>query len=408
MSGAVQLAAGKDKPIRQRHPWVFSGAIRDTRGAPAPGDIVDVIDDRGDWLARGYYNPKSQIVVRILTWDQAEAIDGDFWASRLKAAAALRSVLGLYQAESAGGVSPAPETTGYRLAFAESDELPGLIVDRYGDWLSVQFLTLGVDTRRKLLRDLLLDLFKPAGIVDRSDPIARRQEGLRTAGGVVAGREPPPDLTITEAGLRFPVDLLGGQKTGFYLDQRENRRIVARFACARRVLNAFSFTGAFAVHALAHGASHVTNVDTSFEALEGAEEALRMNGFDPDAQAEGIHGDVFQVLRGFREEGRQFDLVILDPPKFARSKAELDGALRGYKDINLLGMRLLAPGGILATFSCSGLVTPDLFQKVVFGAGIDAGRTMRVIGRLTQAPDHPLLLTFPEGEYLKGLLARAT
>ena len=253
-----------------------------------------------------------------------------------------------------------------------------------------------------------MDLFKPAGIVDRSDPIARRQEGLRTDNGLIAGREPPPDLTIAEHGLRFPVDLLGGQKTGFYLDQRENRRIVGGFAAGKRVLNAFSFTGAFAVHALAHGAAHVTNVDTSLEALEGAEEALRLNGFDPDAQAEAIQGDVFQVLRSFRDEGRQFDLVILDPPKFARSKAELDGALRGYKDINLLGMRLLAPGGILATFSCSGLVTPDLFQKIVFGASIDAGRTMQVIARMTQAPDHPLLLTFPEGEYLKGLLARAT
>jgi 23S rRNA (cytosine1962-C5)-methyltransferase len=403
VSGAVQLTAGKDKPVRQRHPWVFSGAIRETRGAPAPGDVVDVLDDRGKWLARGYYNPKSQIVVRILSWDEAAPIDEAFWAARLNASAALRSELGLGLGDKGAG-----NTTGFRLAFAESDQLPGLIVDRYDDWLSVQFLTLGVDVQRKLLTGLLMDLFKPAGIVDRSDPIARRQEGLRTEAGVVAGREPPPDLTIMENGLRFPVDLLGGQKTGFYLDQRENRRIVGPLAGGKRVLNAFSFTGAFAVYALARGAAHVTNVDTSFEALEGAEDALRLNGFDPDVQAEGIHGDVFQVLRSFRDEGRQFDLVILDPPKFARSKAELDGALRGYKDINLLGMRLLAPGGVLATFSCSGLVTPDLFQKVVFGASVDAGRTMQAIARLTQAPDHPLLLTFPEGEYLKGLLLRAS
>ena len=406
MSGTVYLAAGKDKPIRQRHPWVFSGAIRDTRGAPSPGDIVDVIDDRGEWLARGYYNPKSQIVVRVLTWVQGERIDDAFWGSRLLAATALRSALGLGAAASTPAVCAA--TTGYRMIFAESDLLPGLIVDRYDDWLSVQFLTLGVDARRNRLADLLMDLFKPAGIVDRSDPVARRQEGLRTDNGLIAGREPPQDLTITEDGLRFPVDLLSGQKTGFYLDQRENRRVVGSFAAGRRVLNAFSFTGAFAVHALANGAAHVTNIDTSLDALEGAEEALRLNGFDPDVRAEGIQGDVFQVLRGFRDEGRQFDLVILDPPKFARSKAELDGALRGYKDINLLGMRLLAPGGILATFSCSGLVSPDLFQKVVFGASVDAGRTMQVFARLTQAPDHPLLLTFPEGEYLKGLLARAT
>ncbi len=398
MGGVVQLASGKDKPVRQRHPWVFSGAIRETRGNPAPGDVVDVVDDRRNWLARGYYNAKSQIVVRILTWDEAEPIDEAFWVRRLTAAAGLRSALGLTSSK---------DTTGYRLAFAESDLLPGLIVDRYDDWLSVQFLTLGVDVRRELLTRLLMELFKPAGIVDRSDPIARRQEGLRTDPGLAAGREPPPELTIAEYGLRFPVDLLGGQKTGFYLDQRENRRMVAAFAADKRVLNAFSFTGAFAVHALKQGAAHVTNVDTSLEALEGAEAALRYNGFDPDTQADAIQGDVFQVLRGFRDEGRQFDLVILDPPKFARSKGELDGALRGYKDINLLAMRLLKPGGFLATFSCSGLVTPDLFQKVVFGASIDAGRTMQVVAHLTQAPDHPLLLTFPEGEYLKGLLARA-
>jgi len=395
MSGIVQLAVGKDKPVRQLHPWVFSGAIRHTHGAPEPGEVVEVVDARGDWLARGYYNPKSQIVVRILSWDHGEKIDREFWARRLMAAAEMRNALELTR-----------DTTGYRLAFAESDRLPGLIVDRYGDWLSVQFLTLGVDIRKEILVDLLMGLFRPAGIVDRSDPVARRQEGLRTEGGLLAGRTPPEDLQIIEHGLRFPVDLLAGQKTGFYLDQRENRRLVAQLARSKRVLNAFSFTGAFAVHALAGGAVHVTNVDTSIEALEGAETALRLNGFDPDAQAEGIHGDVFQVLRGLRDEGRQFDMVILDPPKFARSKADLDGAARGYKDINLLGMRLLAPGGILATFSCSGLVTPDLFQKIVFGASVDAGRTAQVVARLTQASDHPLLLTFPEGEYLKGLLAR--
>lgn len=395
MSGIVQLAAGKDKPVRQRHPWVFSGAIRETRGAAKPGDIVEVVDERGGWLARGYFNPKSQIVVRILTWEHEEVIDRDFWARRLGTASGMRDALDLAQ-----------DTTGYRLVFAESDRIPGLIVDRYEQWLSVQFLTAGVDVRKELLVDLLMDLFKPAGIVDRSDPVARRQEGLNPEGGLLAGRMPPQDLQIVEHGLRFPVDLFGGQKTGFYLDQRANRRIVARLAAGKRVLNAFSFTGAFAVHALAGGAAHVTNVDTSFEALEGAEAALRLNGFDPDARAEGIHGDVFQVLRGFREEGRQFEMVILDPPKFARSKAELDGAARGYKDINLSGMRLLVPGGILATFSCSGLVTPELFQKIVFGASIDAGRAAQVIARLTQASDHPLLLTFPEGEYLKGLLAR--
>lgn len=399
MGGTLVLAPGKDKPVRQRHPWVFSGAIRETRGNPAPGDMVDIVDDRGGWLARGYYNPRSQIVGRVLTWDEGERIDDEFWVKRLRSAAETRRALRLFGSDEV--------SAGSRLVFAESDRLPGLIVDRYGDWLSVQFLTLGVDVHRQRLTDLLNDAFHPAGIVDRSDPIARRQEGLPPSGGVVAGAPPPADLTITEYGLRFPVDLMGGQKTGFFLDQRENRRLVGSFAAGCEVLNAFSFTGAFAVHALAHGAARVTNLDSSRDALEGAEQALRLNGFDPDKQAEQIQGDVFLVLRAFRDEGRQFDLIILDPPKFARSKGELDAATRGYKDINLLAMRLLTPGGLLATFSCSGLVTPDLFQKVVFGASIDAGRAMQVIARMTQAPDHPLLLTFPEGEYLKGLLARA-
>ena len=241
--------------------------------------------------------------------------------------------------------------------------MPGLVVDRYGDWLAVQFLTLGVEVRREMLLGLLAELTAPRGIVERSDASVRRQEGLALRSGLAWGEAPPPDLAIREHGLRFEVDLLGGQKTGFYVDQRENRRIVGAYAQGRRVLNAFSFTGAFGVYALAGGAQHVTNLDSSYDALVGAEATLRLNGFDPDRQAESICGDVFQVLRTFRDEGRQFDLVILDPPKFARSKAELDGALRGYKDINLLGLRLLAPGGLLATFSCSGLVTPDLFPE---------------------------------------------
>ncbi len=396
MNGIIKIGSGKDRPVRQHHPWIFSGAVIDTDGSPQPGDIVDVVDLRGEWLARGYFNPRSQIVVRILTWDRDEQVDRHFWMRRLAAAAAMRDQIGLGR-----------NATAYRLVFAESDLLPGLIVDRYADWLSVQWLTLGVDLRRTELTDLLHELWAPAGIVDRSDPVARRQEGLTTGPAEVVGQRPPEELEIIEDGMRFPVNLLGGQKTGFYLDQRFNRSIVAQHAAGRRVLNAFSFTGAFAVHALKAGALHVTNVDTSHDALVGSERALRMNGLDPDAQAEAIAGDVFQVLRSYRDEGRQFDLVILDPPKFARSKSELEPATRGYKDINLIAMKLLAPGGLLATFSCSGLVTPDLFQKIVFGASVDAGRSMQIVARMTQAPDHPVLLTFPEGEYLKGLLARA-
>lgn len=398
MSGkgpAVYLLPGKDKPVRQRHPWIFSGAIGRTRGELAPGATVDVYDAQGEWLARGYANPRSQIVVRLLTWERAEPADADLWQRRLMAAAVARADL-----------AADPATNAYRLAYAESDGLPGLIVDRYGDWLVVQFLTAGVEAQRELLTQLLVRLFEPAGIVDRSDAAVRRQEGLPLRSGVAWGQPPPADLVILEHGHRFRADLLGGQKTGFYLDQRENRRIVAAHARGRRVLNAFSFTAAFGIYALAAGAAHITNVDSSHDALVAAEANLRLNGFDPDVQAEAIVGDVFQVLRGFRDEGRQFDLVILDPPKFAKSKAELDGAARGYKDINLLGLKLLAPGGLLATFSCSGLVTPELFQKIVFGASVDAGRDAQIIARLGQGADHPIRLSFPEGEYLKGLLCR--
>jgi 23S rRNA (cytosine1962-C5)-methyltransferase len=391
----IFLYPGKDKPVRQRHPWIFSGAVARSEGYPNRGEVVDVVDDRGEWLARGYYNAASQIVVRLLTWQRDEAVDADFWRRRLAAAAAARQPL---QAR--------PDLTAYRLVYAESDGLPGLVVDRYGDWLVTQFLTAGVEVRRDLLLGLLVEMFAPAGIVDRSDVPVRRQEGLPLRSELAWGEPPPPGLTVLENGHRFPVDLLGGQKTGFYLDQRANRQIVGRQATGRTVLNAFSFTGAFAVYALAGGAAHVTNIDSSYDALAGGEAALRANGFDPDVQADSIAGDVFQVLRDFREAGRRFDLVILDPPKFAGRKQELAGATRGYKDINLLALGLLAPGGLLATFSCSGLVTPDLFQKVVFGASVDAGRDAQIIGHFSQGPDHPILLSFPESEYLKGLLLR--
>jgi 23S rRNA (cytosine1962-C5)-methyltransferase len=394
----VILKPGKDKPARQRHPWVFSGAIASVDGQPQVGDLVDVADSRGTWLARGYFNSRSQIVVRLLTWDPDEAPDEPhFWRARLAAAGVARAPL-----------DADPSTNAYRLVYAESDDVPGLIVDRYADYLVVQFLTVGVEVRRQTLLGLLEDLFQPAGIVDRSDVGVRRHEGLSPRAEMALGEAPPSSLEVVENGHGFRVDLLGGQKTGFYLDQRDNRRIAGSYAAGRTVLNAFSFTGAFAVYSLAGGASCVTNVDSSVEALMGAEANLRMNGFDPDRQAEAIAGDVFEVLRAYREEGRQFDMVILDPPKFASRKAELAGATRGYKDINLLALKLLAPGGLLATFSCSGLVTPDLFQKILFGASLDSGRQVQILARLSQSLDHPILLSFPESEYLKGLLCRAT
>jgi 23S rRNA (cytosine1962-C5)-methyltransferase len=391
----ITLKPGREKSVRNRHPWLFSGAIQHIDHDAQNGDVVDVHSPLGQWLARGYLNRRSQIQVRLLTWHAGEAIDEDFWRIRLQRAIAGRASL-----------AADLHTDAYRLVHAESDGLPGLVVDRYGDWLVMQCLTLGVERVKPLLARLLVELCQPAGVVERSDVDVRQKEGLRPAVDVLHGQAPGGPVEIVEHSQRFLVDLLGGQKTGFYLDQRENRRRVAAYCQGGRVLNAFSYSGGFAVYALAAGAQHVTNLDSSLEALELAERNLALNGFDPDAQAEGVAGDVFQVLRDWRAAGQRFDVVILDPPKFAHSQQQVDRAARAYKDINLLAMQLLHPGGVLATFSCSGLVSADLFQKIVFGASIDAGRDVQVIERLSQGPDHPTLLSFPEGEYLKGLVGR--
>ena len=392
----VTLKPGREKPVHNHHPWIFSGAIKEIDADAPNGEVVDVQSADGIWLARGYLNRRSQIQVRLLTWDQNEPIDAAFWRRRLQRALAGRASL-----------AADPATDSYRLVYAESDGLPGLIVDRYGDWLVMQCLTLGIERVKPLLVELLTELCAPAGIVERSDVDVRNKEGLSPAAGLLTGVLPPDDLVeVRENGFRFLVDLPAGQKTGHYLDQRENRRRTAAYCAGAEVLNAFSYSGTFAVYALAAGARYVTDVDTSLEALQLCERNLALNGFDPDAQAEGVAGDVFQVLRNWRASGRQFDVVILDPPKFAQSQGQIDRAARAYKDINMQAMHLLRPGGTLVTFSCSGLVSPDLFQKIVFGASVDAERDVQVVERLSQGGDHPLLLSFPEGEYLKGLICR--
>lgn len=392
---AVRLKAGRDKPVRQQHPWIFSGSIQQLPAA-ADGDLVDVRAADGAWLARGYLNRKSQIQVRLLSWQPDEAIDMAFWQRRLQSAIAMRRAL-----------IASAETNAYRLVNGESDYLPGLIVDQYADYLVMQVGTLGIEQRKAELAALLLMLTSCKGVVERSDLALRRQEGLTEATGLLAGVAPAGPIAVRELGFHYEVDLAQGQKSGFYTDQRDNRRRVAAYCQGGRVLNAFSYTAAFAVHALAAGARHVTNLDTSVEALTGGETHLRLNGFDPDRQAEQIAGDVFTILRDWRSEGVEpFDVIILDPPKFAQSRGNLDRALRGYKDINLLAMGLLKPGGILATFSCSGLVSAELFQKVVFGAAVDAQRPVQVLEWLRQGSDHPVAITFPEGEYLKGLICR--
>ncbi len=390
----LQLKPGRDKSLRQRRPWLYSGAIEEIpRNIPA-GATVEVVNHEGVFMARGACSQKSQITVRVWTWDQQEMIDAAFFRSRLEIAIRKRSPI------LADGA-----TTACRLVNAESDGLPGVIVDRYGDWVVLQCLTVGAERWKQTIAEQLVALTGCRGVYDRSDAETRIKEGLKSATGVVVGEQPPELVEIRENGLTFLVDVIHGHKTGFYLDQRDNRNQVQAFAQGANVLNCFSYTGGFCVYALRGGAAHVTNVDASLSALELADKNTQANQCD-DARVTHIQGDVFEVLRAFVEEQRTFDLVVLDPPKFADSRGQLPHALRGYKDINRLAFLLLRKGGVLFTFSCSGLLDSALFQKVVADAALDAGRSAQIVRRLTQAEDHPVALSFPEGSYLKGLVCR--
>jgi 23S rRNA (cytosine1962-C5)-methyltransferase len=390
---AVVLRKGREKPVRNRHPWVFSGAVQHIDGQVTDGDVVRVVDHRGRYLATGYLNRRSQIVVRLLTWDAGQRVDAGFLRRRLERAISRRARL-----------AADTTTNAYRLVHAESDGLPGLIVDRYGDWIVMQCLTLGIDRWRDEIAAQLADLLSPRGVYGRNDAEVRRKEGLARDQGPLWGDSPGDREEILENGHRFWVDIKHGHKTGFYLDQRDNRRRTASYCSGARVLNAFCYTGAFGVYADGAGALSVVNVDTSSQALAMADENLALNDCPPQ---EMVAGDVFQILRGYRDGGRMFDVVILDPPKFASSRSQVLAASRGYKDANMLAMQLLAPAGLLITFSCSGLVSADLFQKIVFGASVDARRDVQILERLAQGPDHPVLLTFPESTYLKGLICQA-
>ncbi|NKQ35720.1 MAG: class I SAM-dependent rRNA methyltransferase [Chloroflexi bacterium] len=396
MTAVLHLKPKREKPVRNRHPWIFSGAIARIEGDVLPGDLVTVVDSHGRFQATAYYNPHSQIQARILSWDEDEPIDDAFWQGKLERAIAGRKLLALE-----------PETTAYRLVNAEADGLPGLIVDKYGDFLVMQCLTLGIDQRKELLIQLLADLLQPAGIVERSDAAVRKKEGLPKAAGVCWGERPSPSHVIQENNLQFGVDLLGGHKTGFYLDQRENRALLGqpRFVNGQEMLNVFAYTGAFGLYAIVGGAAQVTHIDSAIPVLEQAERNAALNNFTRP-QDEYLAGDAFEILRDYRDTGQQFDVIVLDPPKFAHGRRDERRAARGYKDLNWLALRLLRPGGLLATFSCSGLIDADLFQKIVFGAAVDARRDVQILQKLGQAPDHPILLTFPESSYLKGMLCR--
>lgn len=384
------LAAGRERSLERRHPWVFASAVARVDGVPQPGDTVDVVSAHGQFLARAAYSHLSQIRARVWSWSQDEEIDAAFLRRRLAAAIGSRRALNL-------------PSNGMRLVHAESDGLPGIVVDQYASALVLQCLSWGAERWRDVISDVLMELCQPEVIFERSDADVRELEGLPPRVGVLREALPAATLLVREANLDFEVDLGGGHKTGFYLDQRANRILAGSLAAGRQVLDCFSYTGGFAAHMLRGGAAGVTLVDDSAAALELAARNLERNQLPTD-RAEFIDGDAFQVLRRFRDSARQFDLVVLDPPKFAPTRATAERAARGYKDINLLALKLLRPGGHLLTFSCSGGVDAALFQKIVAGAALDAGIEARIIGRLSQGADHPVALNFPEGEYLKGLV----
>lgn len=396
ITGILFLKSGRAKPAANRHPWIFSGAIDRVEGSPEPGDLVAVNDHRGDYLATGYFNPHSQIRARLLTWDPNEAIDEAFWHGRLQRAIDGRTALALE-----------PETNAYRLVNAEADGLPGLVIDRYADYLVLQSLTMGIEKRKEMLVGILADLLAPAGILERSDVAVRGKEGLPQASGLLWGEEAPDPFSIRENGREFAVDLKQGHKTGFYLDQRDNRAIVGRkeWVEGKTLLNVFAYTGGFSVYAASANAGQITNIDSSIPALEMAEMNV-LNTAPSRTADEYIAGDAFEVLRYLRDEGAQYEAIILDPPKFAHSQGDVQRASRGYKDLNLLALQLIQAGGLLATFSCSGHISADLLQKILFGAAVDAGRDVQILAPLSQAADHPVLLTFPESAYLKGFLCR--
>ena len=390
MTARIVIKAGREKSLRRRHPWIFSGAIDNVEGAPGPGETVEVVDRSGAFLARAAYSPASQIRARVMTFDPDEPVDAALIRRRLEQAITVRRRLGRLR-----------DGAACRLVFSESDRLPGLIVDDYAGHLVCQFLSAGAERWRDEIVRSLAALLEPRVIYERSEGAARRKEGLVSRRGVLAGEAPAEPIEYRFGRLARRLAIGGGQKTGAYLDQQDNAERVARYAEGARVLDAFAYTGGFALAALAAGASEAVLIESSTDALEQAAADAAANGC---SGVRTVEGDVFDELRALVERGERFDLVVLDPPKFVHSAEQIRAGSRGYKDVNLLALRLVAPGGALATFSCSGHVDAALFQKIVAGAALDAGRDAQILERLTQPPDHPVALEFPEAEYLKGLI----
>ncbi|MBS0512043.1 MAG: class I SAM-dependent methyltransferase [Proteobacteria bacterium] len=386
------LKPGKERSLFRRHPWIFAGSVERLDGRARPGDTITVVGADGKPLARAAWSPESQIRARVWSFDVDAAIDHAFFKRAVAASVARRAAIPALRGQQ-----------GVRLIHGESDGLPGVIADRYGEVVVLQLTSAGADKWREAIVAGLVQATGCAAVYERSDSEVRGLEGLQPRTGVVHGELPEGGLSIVENGVRMEVDVEGGHKTGFYLDQRDNRLLTGQLAAGRAVLNCFCYTGGFSLQALAGGAQSVLSVDSSGPALESARRNLALNPQLDAGRAEWHEADVFKALRALKDEGRRFDLIVLDPPKFAPSAAHAERAARAYKDINLFGFRLLNPGGILMTYSCSGGIGQELFQKIVAGAAIDAGVDARIIYRLSAAPDHPIGLAVPEGEYLKGL-----
>jgi len=383
----LHLKPNRDRAVRRFHPWIFSGALARLEGAAEPG-VVEVIAAEGEFLGRGFYNPNSQIVCRMLTW-QDEAIDAEFFQRRIETAYRIRRRLFETKA-----------TDSFRLVNAEGDGLPGLIVDKYAGYLAVQISTLGMSHFRNEIVAALQNIMQPQGIFERSTGAALNEEGLQPVTKTLAGNEPPASLQIRENNLLFAVNIHEGQKTGFFLDQRENRAWVARICAGRKLLNGFGYTGAFSVYARQGGAQRIVTVDSSVPAIELAKKNFTINGFEI-ASEDFVAADLFRYLRSTMQ---RFDFIILDPPAFAHRQKDVDNAARAYKDINLQAMKVIESGGLLLSCSCSQPFSPDLFQKILFGAAADAGRVVRILGQSGHAPDHPISVYHPEGRYLQAML----
>ncbi len=387
------LKPGREKSLKRRHPWIFSGAVARLEGSPQSGDTVEVRSADGAVLAVAAYSPQSQIAARVWDW-RARTIAPDFFQQRVCRAARARAQL------LASGL-----TNAARLIHGESDGLPGVIADQYGDTVVVQLLSAGAERWRDDIADALMSQPGVARVWERSDADVRGLEGLPPRSGLLRGATLAAPLIVHEHGLQFKVEIEAGHKTGYYLDQRDNHLFLKNISNGCAVLDCFCYSGGFALHAVAGHAKSVTAIDSSGPALAGARDNVTLNHFHLPP-VEWIEGDVFQTLRQFRDSGRCFDIIVLDPPKLAPTAAHAEKAARAYKDANLLGFKLLNPGGLLLTYSCSGGVSADLFQKIVAGAALDAGVDARIEAWHHAASDHPVLLNFPEGEYLKGLVCR--